>query len=272
MNPADPIGEAIFGGPAVTDPDARAVLAAFASPPSPSRRSLIQRTIRALKAAGVWAAYDGVLVLAAHDAQAGRVDWKAPARVATAVNSPTFSPDRGYTFDGSTNYLNTGFIPNSHAAAMTGTSVGILSWERNNVAAGTRTMGVFASSTSALHMIPRSGSDGKGAAVNSNSVLLSGSITDSRGLSRYQRESNDAVTLWKGGVQVSGNGTPSSPATVLTALTAAIFVGGYNTSGNLTSPRASEQALVAWGARLTAEQAAAEFAIWNAYLSALGAA
>src|SRR5690606_39788847 len=60
---------------------------------------------------GAWGALDGLYVLAAHDAQAARINWKDPANVATTINAPTFTADRGYQGDGSSSSLDTNFNP-----------------------------------------------------------------------------------------------------------------------------------------------------------------
>lgn len=76
--------------------------------PDGRRKALIADTIKALQASGVWNQQDAVYFMAAHDAQAARLNWKNPSLFAmTAVNSPTFTRDRGYQGDGATSYLNT---------------------------------------------------------------------------------------------------------------------------------------------------------------------
>jgi len=65
--------------------------------PSAARQLVIDALIRQLKDAGVWAKLDVLYVIAAHDIQAGRVNWKNPGTfTATEVSAPTFTTDRGY--------------------------------------------------------------------------------------------------------------------------------------------------------------------------------
>ena len=93
-------------------PEAKALFSAMTLQPSGARKSLIDRTIRSLKAGGVWSALDALYVTAAHDEQAAKINWKDPGTYdLTAVNSPTFTTDRGFAGDGSTSYLKTGFNP-----------------------------------------------------------------------------------------------------------------------------------------------------------------
>lgn len=73
--------------------------AACTTPPSTTRKNLIDGFIRNLKADGLWSGLDWLLILAAEDEQAARVNLVAPSKVATRVNSCTFTTDRGFTGD-----------------------------------------------------------------------------------------------------------------------------------------------------------------------------
>jgi len=93
------------------DSDADALFARIISQPDDTRKGLIDDLIVALKAAGVWTKFDAFYVLAAHDAQTAKLNWKSASFDAIAVNSPTFTVDRGYAGNGTTSYLSTGFNP-----------------------------------------------------------------------------------------------------------------------------------------------------------------
>lgn len=104
-----------FGNPAVfASPrylaQAKALFARMTVPPSNARKSLINQTISALLSAGVWQKLDALYVMAAHDAQAARLNWIADQYNLTAVNSPTFTTDSGYTGNGTNAYLSTGMV------------------------------------------------------------------------------------------------------------------------------------------------------------------
>ena len=79
--------------------------------PDTRRKGLINTLIAGLKQAGVWSRLDAFYMLAAHDAQAARLNWVADAYNLTAVNNPSFEVDRGYTGNGINAYLDTGFNP-----------------------------------------------------------------------------------------------------------------------------------------------------------------
>lgn len=98
------------------DSDAAAYIAAMTVEPTSARMGDINTLVTALKTAGVWAKLDTLYLLAAHDAQAARVNAKAPGSFnLTATSSPTFTTDRGYTGTGAGTtpggYLSSGFNP-----------------------------------------------------------------------------------------------------------------------------------------------------------------
>lgn len=90
------------------DADAAAYFAAMTVQPDATRKGLINTLIVAGKANGWWLPLDWFVPIAAHDAQAGRLNARAPAKSLVAVNSPTFTTDRGYSGDGTSSYLGFG--------------------------------------------------------------------------------------------------------------------------------------------------------------------
>lgn len=93
------------------EPEALALFARMAIQPGAARKGQINALIAGLKQAGVWSRLDAFYMLAAHDAQAARLNWVADAYNLTAVNNPAFEVDRGYTGNGFNAYLDTGFNP-----------------------------------------------------------------------------------------------------------------------------------------------------------------
>lgn len=105
-------GEAALAQPpyAFANAEAETLVAAMTMPPNGARRALIDTFVGALKTAGVWSKIDVMWVLAAHDEQAGRLNWKSPGSFTlTAVNAVTFTVDRGFAGNGSSSYLDTGW-------------------------------------------------------------------------------------------------------------------------------------------------------------------
>jgi len=98
---------------AANDSATDALIARMSVAPGEARAALIDALVRALKAAGVWAKLDALYLLAAHDAQAARLNWVGSSFTLAAVNSPGFTVDRGYAGDGATSYLDSGFTDGS---------------------------------------------------------------------------------------------------------------------------------------------------------------
>lgn len=99
-----------------------ALVARMTVAPSTGRKNAIDRFIRNLKTGAIsgsdiWAKIAGVYLLAAHDAQAARLNWKGASNDLTLVGAPTFLANRSYNGN-STNYLQ-GPAPNAIGAPYT---------------------------------------------------------------------------------------------------------------------------------------------------------
>jgi len=93
-------------GASIYSPQTLALLAAMDVKPSTARKGHINTLIASLIATEAWNKADVIYVLAAHDEQAARLNWKDPAvRTITAVNAPTFTVDRGFTGNGTSQQL-----------------------------------------------------------------------------------------------------------------------------------------------------------------------
>ncbi|WP_337187017.1 hypothetical protein [Phenylobacterium sp.] len=119
-------GAADPGGP--ENAEAAALFARFETDPGPERRALIDACIGALKAAGVWAKLDAFYMLAAHDAQAARLNWIQDAfnLQPGGAGTLTFTADLGCENGGTAAYLDTGFND------LTGSAL----WTQDGMAAG----------------------------------------------------------------------------------------------------------------------------------------
>lgn len=102
------VGAAI--GPSYS-PQAKALFARFTNQPTQARGALIDNLIISLVSAGVWAKYDAFYILAAADSQAAQLNWVTNTYNLTSVNAPTFAVDKGFTPNGTSSYLDTGFNP-----------------------------------------------------------------------------------------------------------------------------------------------------------------
>jgi hypothetical protein len=91
------------------------LIAAMSAAPDGTRQLLIDNTIKALKAAGLWTKIDALYMTAAHDSQAALLNWKAPGTWTLAgTANPTFTADQGYKGDGSSSFLTaSGYNPST---------------------------------------------------------------------------------------------------------------------------------------------------------------
>ena len=106
-----------FPFPRAVVPQTQSLIARMSVAPSAARVRVIDTLVRALVAAGVWPKLDALYLLAAHHEQAARLNWVSAAHTMTAVNSPTFTVDRGFNGNGTTSYMNTTFNPGAAAGA-----------------------------------------------------------------------------------------------------------------------------------------------------------
>lgn len=96
-----------------TDPDYQAILDYATTQgytlPSAAQQVLQNQLLVDLKDAGVWSKLDTFAVFATDgNSDFALIDWKRLSQY-TAVNSPTFTTNEGFTGDGSTSYLATNF-------------------------------------------------------------------------------------------------------------------------------------------------------------------
>lgn len=253
------------------DPSSRAVFAAMTSPPTAGRKRLIDRTIRRLKAAGLWSQIDCMYVMAAADSQAALVDWMKPSRTATPVNSPTFTADRGYAGDAATSYLTSGYIPNIDKVAVSLNSIQIGVYTRSVHGGNARINGGLGTGSNALNVSVFSSTGGtiRGAAdfTPANAVPI---VPTSVGLTIAQR-SGTACTFWKNGLLFD---TVSAPTLATSLATTSIaYIGGNNNSGVAQNLSSDQHPLFFIAAAFT-DQGHADFKsiMVDGYLTSVGAA
>lgn len=262
------LGRPALNGGAGFSAEALDLFARFSTPPTDARKALINTLIVALKDGGVWSKLDAFYVMAAETEQAGQRNWIKDAHNLSPVNSPTFTTDRGYDFNGTTQYLSTQYNPSTQAVQYALNSASLFIWCTDNVQSDGTSIGAFASHISIITP-RRAGSDTYIAAINAISTTggTVGTSTDSRGLTHADRSGASLTTVYKNGASattttVASSGLPTQP----------IFLGARDTDGspNLYDTRA--QAAAGIGASLGDTAAAALYTALNTYLVAVGAA
>lgn len=230
---------------------------------SDNRAAIVNNFITRSIADGTWARYDDCGVLAGEGATQALMSLKQ-LRLATAVAAPTFTANRGYTFDGTASYIATGFIPSTHMGVGTLTSARLAVYERTNIDAARASLGTRNGAANALNMRARSANNA-GASVNSDFVLF-GTVTDSRGLSAVSRDGS-TWSLYKSG----GLSTTFSPTAGTTLPTFDLYVGAMNNAGAPSGFRPSSAAFWSIGAAMSAAQERADYRNVQALLAAIGA-
>lgn len=160
-----------------------------------ARLIVVDQFVFSEKASGTWALTDDYWGFWAENAIQALTSLKQ-RRLATAVNSPTFTTDRGYAGDGVTSYINLVFDCSVDGINCTGTNQRIGGYERTNVASGGATVSVVNSSTQALTLVNRS-AVGTTAIGRQNFANASFTLSpqDSRGLKASSRAGGGTASL-----------------------------------------------------------------------------
>jgi hypothetical protein len=246
------------------DPAAQAIFNAFTTPPTAARKAIINNCVLALKAAGIWSLFDLLYFTAAADSQAARINWVNPGTFTlSAVNSPAFVADRGFTGDGASSYLDPGFTPSTNAVQWTLNSAHISGWSLTSIGAGSnaqRLVGNSATTTARSALIPWNATNQVAALLND----LSGStISNSTSLGDFiaNRSAVSSRQIYLNGASLG------SDATASVALPPNALYFGRDTV-NFAS---LQMAALSVGASLSSGQVASFYAARQSYLHAVGA-
>ena len=236
---------------------------------SDARMAVLNTFVASEKAAGLWGLTDDYLGFWAENAIQGLTSLKQ-RRLAVAVNSPTFTTDRNYVFNGTTNYVDTGFIPNTNAVSMATSSVHGEVYERTNVNSSAASLGVNSGSNRAIVIFPRNASSVQVAANGVGAVYTLSPLT-SAGLTQFGR--NGATTADVYGAKNGVNLTQTSPQTALGASlpSHSLYVAAVNAAGVASLARAASVGYTAWGAALTSAQRLARYTNVQAWATSVGA-
>jgi hypothetical protein len=234
---------------------------------SDNRLKLVSDFIKSEKVATTWALTDDYWLLAAEGAIQALTSLKQ-RRLATAVAAPTFTSDRGYTFNGTTQYLNTGFLPATHAVAMVTDSLRLGVYSRTNVATTGFHMGVRSSSNRRLTIRLLSASSSQLEAGGTSASF--GPNADSRGFFAGGRSGALVTdyTFYKNGVAVPRTVDATAVATLPVD---PIFIGAFNNISTPSSFWPGSIGFAVTGAALTPAQEAAQYTNIQTWATAIGA-
>lgn len=259
-------------GYSYTNAEAATLVAAMSSAPDDTRKGVIDTCIGAIKTAGVWTKLDCLWILAAHDSQAALLDWKNLSD-ATAVNSPTFTTDRGFTGDGSTSYINTNFTPSTDGVNYTQNSAcmgAYLNAGTDTAVSGPNSIGFSSNSNTRQSRIEpwRSATGGATVRVRMNDAAATtvGTIATRFGLTASNRSASNAVQVYRNGSSIGTSAVTSAALGTIDA-----YILGFNDAGLLNGQNDNRCAAAFVGGSLTSTEHADLFTAIEAYLDAVGA-
>lgn len=233
---------------------------------STARLNIVDTFIVAEKAAGLWALTDDYWAFWAENAIQALTSLKK-RRLATAVNSPTFTANQGYTGDAATFYVRLGFIPSTMATAITSGKGRVEVYLRTNASGTMASLGVTSGST--MFIRPRTTTNFITSQIMAGIVAGTDSITDSRGLTGAERNNTTTISTDKNGV-VLADVTAASP--VATLPTNEFYLLANNNSGAANTFDSRQVGYASVGAPLvTSGLKSARYANVQAFATSVGA-
>ena len=201
------------------DPLADTLFGRMTFRPDYIRRDLIDDRMRAGKEKPFWSRCPGAYVHAAHDTQAGRLNWLDIKYDCLPVNNPTFTTDRGFMGNGSSSYLDTQFNPATAGDARITQDSMCLGIRSNTENVGTGSLAGFYDTTlqRGTTINPRIDATNSVASfrVNAGSAganTPNGAVPSSVGMFVANRTSSAGVSGYRNGVKlVAGTQQPSTP-------------------------------------------------------------
>lgn len=251
-----------------TNTEAQTYVAAMPVAPDNTRKGLIDTLVGSLKTAGVWTKLDFLYLLGAHDADAALINAVSPGTYnALAVNSPSFTVDRGYTTDATTSYLNSQLNPTTAGSltklfAQNSCHMGV--WSRT-AASGLYDIGQLEGTSGANIAILASGNFYAYGHTNA----VPGDVNASAvGHYAWSRTGATAWSKYKNGASVSAQASASTALNVNSS--ARIYIGGY-WNGTLVNGSARQYFAAHLGSGLTGTELTALYNALDAYRSGVGA-
>jgi hypothetical protein len=248
------------------DPFALTLINRMTVRPDRVREDLISDTIKRLKDANIYRELAFLQVYAAHESQAARVDWVRTTAVASVVNSPTFTEDRGYKGDGSSSYVNTNFSP-SGVFQRNDASLGVyINQETDGADSAVIDFGQLGA-TNGNFIGANNASGALRGRLSNNSTHEFTTVYNTRlGLTSFSRLTTGVLRTYRNGVQ--GHSPASTSANHQSQ---PMFAGALNNAGTATNHSRQRIALVFAGADLDTNKMRSFYAIFHDYLSAIGA-
>lgn len=235
--------------------------------PTAAKKAKQNQFVKDLKAQGIWNSLDWLYLFDTDgDRNAATINFKSPSTFqCTEVGTLTFTSGVGFTGDGSTGYLNTGWNPSANGVNFTQNDASIGAYVNNSPAAGTFSLlgADDVGNTNSIQIVTQNSVAGNAVSgrINSNSTLI-GSVQASRtGLWMIQRTGAATDTFYKNG---SAQGTGAQASSGRTAKNITILA--LNDNGAISGFSTEQVRMAFAGASLTGKETAFSTA-FNTYIS-----
>ncbi len=233
------------------------------------RQVLVNSFIVGLKGDGVWVKLDRVWLLAAENTASALVDLVVNDVASTAVASPTFTTDRGYAGNGTTQYLDTTYKPSTDAIHYSLNSASLTLWNNTSRAAdatiqmggddgvATASLSSFSSTGSSLRFI-----------LNSETVLANPAVAGSQGCGTVNRNGSTSTDVqgYYNGVVLTG----ATSQTTVAVPTTNFFICGISVNGLFAGGTTDQISAAIIGGSLTATDAGNLYSRLRTYMTAVG--
>lgn len=221
--------------PPPPSPEVAQYLARLSTPLAPNVQTIASTLIDGLVAQAAWTNLDRLVCPFLPEVQADAlIDLKNPSPFpgnATEVGSPTWTEKLGYTFNGSSNYIDTNFAPSISGSSFTlnNSSFGVFIPAHAGAISTTNRSGcVDGTANNALFHFPRfSDSDPRAQIQSSAQISSSFPATNGVGFFVVNRSTSTAAQFYKNGV---AGGTSANLSGGLATRVA--YIGAYNNNGS----------------------------------------
>lgn len=234
-----------------------------------ARAILINNLVLGLKADGLFTKLDVLFLFAAENSVQAIIDIITP-HGASPINSPIFTVNRGFTFDASTNYINTVVNPSDPGSVFSANSAHVSAYVE---AVNPTATGILECMIGAKFQNSETNLQGQSNVSNVsytvNNIITPVTVTGvlSAGMFIATRTVSTTEVLYKNGSQIdssviaSDNAVPSN----------SFFVGAINSGGTALGFSPNQIAAVSIGGGLSPTDAANLTTRINTYMTAIGA-
>ncbi len=201
---------------------------------------------------GCWDLIDDAWILANNTSSNALIGIKG-YKNCTAVNSPAFVPYAGFLSNGTTSYINTGYIPGTHGVALTTNSISFGVYSRKDTADDKPAIGltVNAPTTSVMYLYPKYTDNKFYYSPNTVSGNIGVAIPNSLGLIGANRKASDSVQAYHRGTLI---GSAAAASTFLIS-TLPMLICTTNKPTGIPTDFTKRQIAFAWvGGSMTPQQ------------------